>query len=231
MCHHGTSPVSVDWTGSVCANSGIIGANSGVSNIQFVSALWQSLWNLFGSKLRFTSSYNPQSNPARRANRQVLEALRAAVATVVQYDEWDEALPHGLNTHVSTATKVSPFEFAHGFPAQVPLTMGLAERQEFDDDTKAVSLIERMENRHKAASDHMAAAQVRLGHLLETRSVASRVVAGDKVWLDFKHAPIDIPYKLTARWFGPFEVLSSDGAAVTLDLPETFGKAHRKVNI
>ena len=139
----------------------------------------------------------------------------------------------GLNTHMSTATKVSPFEFAHGFLARVPLTMGLAERQEFDDDAQTVSLIERMENRHKAASDHMASSQVRLGHLQEKRSVASRVVPGDKVWLDSKHTPIDIPYKLTARWFGPFEVLSStaDGAAVTLDLPQTFGKAHRKVNI
>ena len=98
--------------------------------------------------MRFTSSYNPQSDPAERANRQVLEALRAALATVVQYDEWDETLPHvtfGLNTHVSTATKVSLFKFAHGFPARVPLTMGLAERQEFDDDAQAVSLIECME--------------------------------------------------------------------------------------
>jgi len=164
------------------------------NDVKFVSALWQSLWNLCGTKLRFTSSYNPQSNPAERANRQVLEVLRAAVATVVQYDEWDEALPHetfGLNTHVSTATKVSPFEFAHGFPARVPLTMSLAERHEFDDDAQAVSLIERMENTHKAASDHMAASQVRLGHLLEKRSVASRVVSGDKVWLDSKHTPID----------------------------------------
>ena len=188
--------------------------------------------------MRFTSSYNPQSDPGERANRQVLEALRAAVATVVQYDEWDEALPHvtfGLKTHVSTATKVSPFEFAHGFPARVPLTMGLSKRQEFDDDEQAVSLDERMENRHKAASDHMAASQMRLGHLLEKRSVASRVVVGDKVWLDSIHTPIDIPYKLSARWYGPFEVLSlesgSDGAAVTLDLPDTFDKAHRKVNI
>jgi len=204
------------------------------NDVKFVSVLWQSLWNLCGAKLRFTSSYNPQSDPAERANRQVLEVLRAAVATVVQYDEWDETLPHvtfGLNTHVSTATKVSPFEFAHGFPASVPLTMGLAERQEIDDDAQAVSLIERMENRHKAASDHIAVSQVRLGHLLEKSSVASRVVPGNKVWLDSKHTPIDIAYKLTARWFGPFEVLSSDGAAVTLDLPETFGKAHRKVNI
>jgi len=37
------------------------------------------------------------------------------------------ALPHitfGLNTHISTTTKLSPFEFAHGFPARVPLTFG-----------------------------------------------------------------------------------------------------------
>jgi len=54
---------------------------------------------------------------------------------------------------------------------------------------------------------------------------------GNGKWLDSKHTPIDITYKLTARWFGPFEVLSSDGAAVTLDLPGTFGKAHCKVNI
>jgi len=94
--------------------------------------------------LRFTSIYNPESDLAERANRQVLEALRAAVATVVQYDEWDEALPHvtlGLNTHVNTVTKVSPFEVAHRFQARVPLTMGLVERQEFDDDTQTVSLI------------------------------------------------------------------------------------------
>ena len=91
------------------------------NDVKFVSVLWQSLWNLCGTKLRSTPSYNPQSDPAERANRQVLEAD----ATVVQYDEWDEALPHvtfGLNTHTSTATKVSPFEFAHGFPARVPLT-------------------------------------------------------------------------------------------------------------
>ena len=86
-----------------------------------------------------------------------------------------------------------------------------------------------MENRHQAESDHMASSQVRLGHLLEKRSLASRIVPGDKVWLDSKHTPIDLPYKVTDRWFAPFEVLTSDGAAVTLDLPETFGKAHRKV--
>ena len=48
-----------------------------------------------------------------------MEALRAAVATVAQYDEWDLALQYitfGLNTHISTTTKLSPLEFAHWFP-------------------------------------------------------------------------------------------------------------------
>jgi len=96
-------------------------------DVKFVSSLWQSLWQLCGTKPRFTSSYNPQSNLVERANRQVLEALRAAVATVVQYDEWDEVLAHitfGLNSHVSSATKLSPFEFAREFKAWVPLMLG-----------------------------------------------------------------------------------------------------------
>ena len=55
-------------------------------DVRFVSSLWKSLWHICGTKLRFTSSYHPQTD-SERANRQVLEALRAAVTTVVQYDE------------------------------------------------------------------------------------------------------------------------------------------------
>jgi len=53
----------------------------------------------------------------------------------------------------------------------------------------------------------------------------------DKVWLDSKLSPADILYILTSRWFGPFEVVAVQGAQVTLDLPEAFGKAHLRVNI
>ena len=54
--------------------------------------------------------------------------------------------------------------------------------------------------------------------------MASNVETSDKVWLDSKHTPIDILYKLTARCFGLFEVVSADGAEVMLDLHETFAK-------
>ena len=202
-----------------------------------ISGLWQSLWHLCGTKLKFTSSYNPQSDPAECANRQVLEALRATVATMQQYDDCDQALRHitfGLNNHVSAATKVSPFEFAHGFQARVPLTTGLPDASPcpmapLNPDARSLAL--QIKNRPQTASDAMAAAQVRLGQLLAKRCTPADVKVGDKVWLDSRHTPIAVPYKLTTRWFGPFVVMEVRGAQVILDLPTTFGKAHRKVNI
>jgi len=107
-----------------------------------------------------------------------MEALWAAVATVAQYDQWDLALPHitfGLITHVSTTTRVSPFEFAHGFPVRLPLTSGQPSAQAppgevLDIGAPAIMISNRMEMRHWAAADHMTVVQARLGHLLVKRS-------------------------------------------------------------
>ena len=52
------------------------------NDVRFVGAVWRALWKLCGTKLKFSSSFNPQSDQAERANRQVLEGLRVAVATV-----------------------------------------------------------------------------------------------------------------------------------------------------
>ena len=124
-------------------------------DVRFVGALWRALWRLCGIKLKFTSSYNPQSDPAERANRQVLEGLRAAVATVVQCDEWDLDLPHntfGLNSHISAATGVSPFEFVHGISPRVPL-MGLDTAVSEEQPQEAIELAQQMANRHLSAAE------------------------------------------------------------------------------
>ena len=95
----------------------------------------------------------------------------------------------------------------------------------------AAAISNRMKMRHWAAADHMTAAQARLGHLLAKRSRPATLNVGDLVWLDSRHTPNDIAFKLTARCFEPFTVLQVNGAQATLDLPSTFGKAHRQVNI
>jgi len=79
----------------------------------------------------------------------------------------------GLNMHVSSATKVSPLEFAHSFPAKVPLTTGLSTSGDSSAsyDPDAVLMVERIANQHQVTSDHMTAVQVtqavRLSHLLQ----------------------------------------------------------------
>jgi len=155
------------------------------NDVRFVGALWRTLWKLCGTKLKFTSSYNPQSDPAERANQEVvLEGLRAAVATVVQYDEWDLALPHitfGLNSHISATTWVSPFEFAHGFSPRVPLTIRLDTAVSEEKPQEAITLAQQVANQHLAAANSMEAGQVRLGQLLQSRSTPAVVKVGDQV--------------------------------------------------
>jgi len=166
------------------------------------------------------------------------------VTTVVQYEEWDQAPPHitfRLNNHISTATRMSPFEFAHGFTARTPFTLGLTDDRPLPVDMKtskcrqdydhAKDMARNVLHRHQAAADHMAAAQVRLGQMLAKRVTPACIKVGDLVWMDSKHTPNNVPYKLTARWFGPFKVLDVRGAQAYLDLPPSFGKMHNRINI
>ena len=62
---------------AICCQYGLPEKLTHDNDVRFASGLWKELWRLVGTKLKFTSSYNPQSDPAERANLQVLEALRA----------------------------------------------------------------------------------------------------------------------------------------------------------
>lgn len=219
---------------AVCCQYGLPEKLTHDNDVRFASGLWKELWRLVGTKLKFTSSYNPQSDPAERANRQVLEALRAAVSTVTQYDEWDAALPHicfGLNSHTSTATRTSAFELAYGFPPRVPLNLGLPAAVTAREDVLAADFALQIQNRHQSAADQVAAAQVRIGRILDARSTPATIAVGDLVWMDGAYLPHQIPSKLANKWFGPYRVLSVHGVAVRLDLPAALGKVSNLVNM
>jgi len=216
------------------------------NDLRFVSSLWKCLWHICGSKLRFISNYHPQADPAEQANLQVLEALREAVTTVVQYDEWNRALPQitfRLNNHISTATRMSLFEFAHGFTARTPLPLGVTDNRTVPVDMKtskchqdydhAKDMAQKVLHRHQAAADHMVAAQARLGQMLAKRVTLACIKVGDLLWMDSKHTLNDVPYKLTAQWFCPFKVLEVRGShwQAVLDLPPSFGKTHNCINM
>ena len=64
-----------------------------------------------------------------------------------------------------------------------------------------------VQNRLGAAADHVVAAGVRLGRVLEARVTPARVVVGDRMWLDGGPKVSQMADKLAPRWFGPFRVL------------------------
>ena len=221
---------------AICCRFGLPARLTHDNDVRFRS-MWKELWRLLNTKITCTSAYNPQADPAERANRQVLEALRAAVASVTDFDQWDQALPHlcfGLNTHPSSATNTSPFELAHGFPARVPLTLDLAEHARLSGDRAAADYALAVHNRHRAAADNVAAAQVRLGRIMDRRARPAEVKPGDQMYLDAspQHSPPhQVPYKLASRWMGPFVALEVKGPVVRLDLPPELGKISPWVNV
>ena len=109
--------------------------------------------------------------------------------------------------------------------------MGLHDAVSEDQPQEAINLSQQVANRHLAAADSIAAGQVRLGRLLQSRSTSAIVKVADQLWLNSSHVKVAVPYKLTARLFVPFVVLEAKGAHLTLDLPASFGKAHRRVHI
>ena len=189
-----------------------------------------------GTKITATAAWNPQADPAERANRQVQEALRAAVTTVGSYDEWDKALPHicfGLNTQVSSVTGISPFELLHGFAARTPISLGSSSVNGGKQERAAYDMALENANRYKAAADRAAAEQARVGRILAGRRSPATVKVGDWVWMDGAHVPDQIPHKLAMRWYGPYEVLEvfAGGGTVRLRLPEELGRISTVVNI
>ena len=101
-------------------------------------------------------------------------------------------------------------------------------RQDYDH---AKEMDRKVCHRHQASADHMIATQVRLGQVLTKRVTPACITAGDLVWMDSKHTPNDVHYKLLVQWFGPFRVLEVRGTQTILDLPPSFGKTHKHINM
>ena len=206
----------------ICCRFGVPAYLTHDNDVRF-KHVWRDVWRRIGVKIKSTAAYNPQANPTERANRQVLEALRTSLETVTAFEDWDSALPalcFALNNSVSSATGMSPFELAHGFPARTPLNIDVASKDRPSaEDREACDYVLRVRNRLRAAADGVAAAGVKLGRLVSLRSTPASVKVGDFVWLDGGSKISQAAAKLSPRWYGPFRVdkVLGSGGTVRLD--------------
>uniref|UniRef100_A0A8C7ZRW9 Gypsy retrotransposon integrase-like protein 1 n=1 Tax=Oryzias sinensis TaxID=183150 RepID=A0A8C7ZRW9_9TELE len=85
---------------------------------QFVSQVWKSFCSALGASVSLTSGYHPQSNgQSERANQELESSLRCLADR--NSSDWSKFLvwaEYAHNTHPSSATGLSPFEAALGYP-------------------------------------------------------------------------------------------------------------------
>jgi hypothetical protein len=198
----------------------------------FTSSFWETLMKMFGSKLRLSSSFHPQTDGAtERANRTLIEALTHFAADRPQ--DWPSMLPlieYGLNSQRSATTLLTPFEADLGYNPRGPLELAARPPPRASDlgGANAAHLAEQLSeianrvigNTEKAKAKMAAAANAKLP---KTKPISYNV--GDWVWLDRRAMGKDVivsptDTKLSYRFTGPFKITSVHGVAVRLELPE-----------
>ena len=94
-------------------------------DVRFTSYFWKTLWNLLGTKLKFSTTYHPQTDGQTEVmNLSLGNLLRCLVGE--HTSNWDLLLPRAefaYNSSVNRTTGMSPFEIVHGYKPNRPLDL------------------------------------------------------------------------------------------------------------
>ncbi|CAI7812241.1 unnamed protein product, partial [Closterium sp. NIES-54] len=104
------------WVPGSC--SGII------TGLKFTSNFWRNLWQQFGTRLQFSSSYHPETDGQTERTNQTMEQLIRA--TCDDPTTWEQQLPlieFAYKNSPSATTQQSPFYLNYGQDPTIPMTL------------------------------------------------------------------------------------------------------------
>ena len=94
-------------------------------DVNFISYFWKTLWHMLGTKLKFSTTYHPQTDGQTEVvNRSLGNLLRCLVSKSVK--NWDLLLPKAefaYNSSVNRIAGKSPFKVVHGYQSNKPLNL------------------------------------------------------------------------------------------------------------
>eukprot|EP00054_Salpingoeca_dolichothecata_P030290 m.245018 g.245018 ORF g.245018 m.245018 type:complete len:866 (-) comp26633_c7_seq3:191-2788(-) len=192
---------------------------------RFTSHFYTTLSALFGCALRFSSHSHPETDgQTERANQTMEVMLRCSVNH--RHDDWVDMLPaveFAINSTQAAATKSTPFELVFGFLPPTPDAL----LHPVDTAMPAVNdFAERRRLTLTAARDAQVVAKQLMADYTNRHRTPVKYKPGDEVVVSRKLLKPDNVVtgdKLSARYYGPFEVEKEivPGASYRLRLPPT----------
>ncbi|GBG85733.1 hypothetical protein CBR_g40461 [Chara braunii] len=192
----------------------------------FTSRFRRRLHEVYGTQLRFSSSYHPQTDGQTEiTNRTLGDILRKIVRDDQQ---WDLHLAHAeiaYNHAVSQATGMSPYYCDLGYHPRVPAYF--LRPSHMHPDTSCPTLddwVAHMTSIMKTAHEHIATSQTRMAARANRSRMDHPFKVGDDVLIDAHHLQLeaDTLRKFRRRFFGPCRILQAVGSD-TASSPGCFG--------
>ncbi len=186
---------------------------------RFTSQFWKDLCTMFGTKLRLSTAFHPQTDgQTERMNRTLEDCLRHYVSpTQADWDLHLAPMEFAINNAKQDSTGLSPFQMNYGMDPLTPLNL--------DMDCKAPTAQEMastIDKNMQKAKTALNAAQNRMKNYTDKSRRHVEFKVGDKVLLNTKNIHMHVvgPKKLLPRWCGPFKILKTIGpVAYKLELP------------
>ena len=192
-------------------------------DVKFVSYFWKTLWKLFGTTLKFSSAFHPQTDGQTEVvNRSLGNLLRSLVG--IKQGVWDLILStaeFAYNNSVNRSTGKSPFQIVNGYSPRTPIDlvplpphMRVSEPAEnfathiHDLHAEIRRKISLSNEEYKLAADvHRRSKEFNVGDHVMVRIRLERI-------------PKTFSKKLYARAMGPYSIIRKMGSnAYLLDLP------------
>ncbi|CAL2229315.1 unnamed protein product [Prunus armeniaca] len=196
---------------------------------RFTSRFWARLNEAFGTQLRFSTAFHPQTDGQSERIIQTLEDMLRACALQFRGD-WDEKLPlmeFAYNNSYQASIKMSPYDALYGKQCRTPFYWDEVgeNRLEVSDD------VERTKEQVKIIRERLKAAQDRQKSYADNRRKDLQFEVGD--WVFLKLSPwkgimrFGRRGKLSPRYIGPYKIVERVGpVAYRLALPSDLSRLH-----
>ena len=201
---------------------------------RFTASVWKEVFAAWGTQLRMSSSYHPQTDGQTERMHRVMEVGLRAYADKVGED-WADSLPmieafYNSSRHESTGK--TPYEM-NGVVWTDATTLAL--RSPMLDGIRAQAAEDLLKGVKAAWEDARMMLMSRretMKRYADRKRRDERYVVGDRVWLRTEHLAKHTT-KLSDPYVGPFDVtrVSDSGVNVWLRLPQQYARLHQPFHV